>query len=643
MEVMTWGGEAVGDARSKQQGHAGSRPLLPLTLAALGVVFGDLGTSPLYALQEAFHGRHAVDVTHENVLGVVSLFVWALLLSVSAKYLFFVMRADNRGEGGIFALLALTGARGLPRARARRWLVGLGLFGAALLYGDGVITPAISVLSAVEGLEVASPLLRPVVIPVTAAILIGLFLVQRHGSGRMGNAFGPVIALWFLAMAVLGLRALVSAPEVLLALNPAYAVQFFLHHGLHGVTVLGAVVLCITGGEALYADMGHFGARPIRVAWFALVLPSLILGYLGQGALLLRSPAAAARPFYSMAPGWLLYPMVGLATLATIIASQALITAVFSLTRQAMQLGYWPRVHVVHTSSLEEGQVYVPGMNWALMLGTLALVLGFRSASGLAGAYGLAVAGTMAVTTVLFARVARRLLRWSRAACAAFLVVFLSVDLAFLGANLLKLREGGWLPLVIGAAFYTLMAVWAHGRRLLREELQTGAVSCDEFLARLDRGAPLQRVPGTAIFLTAHPGAMPVALLHYLKHAKSLHEHVVLVTLHMQDVSHVSDDERVEVQALSQGFWRVTGRYGYMEDTDVPGLIACARRKGLNVPTEDATFFVSREIIMPSDAGRWGGWGERLYGFMRRNARPAAAFFGLPPAQVMEVGTEVDL
>ena len=618
--------------------------LAPLTIAALGVVFGDLGTSPLYALQEAFTGSHGAAVTRDNVLGIVSLFLWSLVLVVTIKYVSFLMRADNRGEGGILALLALTGARADRPERARghraaKLMIVLGLFGAALLYGDGVITPAISVLSAVEGLEVASPSFHSIVIPATIVILILLFVVQRHGSARVGKFFGPVLALWFVAIAIVGVAAIRFDPTILAAVNPAYAVAYFADHGLAGIPVLGAVVLCLTGGEALYADMGHFGARPIRIAWFAIVLPALIASYLGQGALLLHDPAAAARPFYSTVPSFALYPMVALATAGTVIASQALICAVFSLTRQAVQLGYWPRVRVIHTSADEQGQVYVPGFNWTVMVATLALVLGFKSSGALAAAFGLAVAGTMAITTILFGVVAHRLFRWSVPVIVLFMCVFLTIDLGFIVANLFKVEDGGWLPLVIGVGMFSLMQVWAYGRRRLRDKLEARSFSLAEFLASFGLSPP-PRVPGTAVFLTGNPTTTPLALVHYLKHAKSLHEQVVLLSVIVEDVPHVPSMERVHVERLEQGFWKVEGRYGFMEHPDVPALMQRARGSGLEAP--GVTYFLGRESVVAS-RGRWRGWRERVFSIMHHNARPAAEFFGLPPNQVLEVGAQVEL
>ena len=608
------------------------RPLLPLAVAALGVVFGDLGTSPLYALQEAFTGPHAVAPDRENVLGVISLFLWSLVLVVSVKYIGFLMRADNRGEGGILALLALTGARAGRRFAAL--VIALGLIGAALLYGDGVITPAVSVLSAVEGLALASPALGRAVLPVTLVILVGLFAVQRHGSGRVGRLFGPILALWFATIAVLGAAAIPRDPSILAALSPAHAIGYFARHGLAGVPILGAVVLCLTGGEALYADMGHFGRRPIRLAWLALVLPALVLSYLGQGAVLLAEPAAAARPFYSAAPAAVLYPLVVLATAAAVIASQALITAVFSLTRQLVQLGYWPRTRVIHTSAEEAGQVYVPGFNWAVMIATLALVLGFRSSSALTGAYGIAVAGTMGLTTILFAIVARRRWRWRAPTLALFLAVFLTIDLAFLAANAFKIEEGGWVPLALGGGLFTLMTVWAYGRGRLRRRLEARAFPLEPFLDSFGLEPPM-RVPGTAVFLTGHPDGAPLSLLHYLKHARSLHERVILLSVVTLDVPHAAAAERLAVRELRHGFWQLVGRYGFMESPDVLDLLRLARDR---VDAPGATFFLGRESIVACR-----GWRARLYAIMHRNARPAAEFFGIPPNRVLEVGAQVEL
>jgi KUP system potassium uptake protein len=615
---------------------AHDRAVLPASLAALGVVFGDLGTSPLYALQEAFTGSHGIEPTRENVLGVISLFLWSLVLVVTIKYISFLMRADNRGEGGILALLALSGARTGERVGL---VVVLGLFGAALLYGDGVITPAVSVLSAVEGVAVASPALADLVIPATLVILVALFAVQRYGSGRVGRLFGPTLAVWFVAIAILGALAIRHDPSIIAALDPRHAIDYFVRHGIHGVPILGAVVLCLTGGEALYADMGHFGARPIRIAWFALVLPALVLSYLGQGAYLLAHPSAAARPFYAAAPTAVLYPLVVLATAATVIASQALITAVFSLTRQAVQLGYWPRTRVIHTSANEVGQVYVPSFNWAVMIATCALVLAFRSSSALAAAFGLAVAGTMTITTILYAVVARRQWRWPWPAIVVFLAVFAAIDLAFVSANVLKIRQGGWLPLAIGVGLLVLMQVWAYGRRILRLRLLARQWSLDAFLASFALEPPV-RVRGTAIFLTGTPDGAPLALLHYLKHAKSLHDHVVILSVVTEDVPHVAAADRLVVTPRPHGFAQVLGRYGFMETPDVPALLALAKAQGLEAP--NSTFFLGRESVV-AVRGRWRGWRERVFAFMHHNAHPAAEYFNIPPNQVLEVGAQVEL
>jgi KUP system potassium uptake protein len=614
--------------------HPPQRNVVPLALAALGVVFGDLGTSPLYALQEAFTGPHAAKVTLENVLGVLSLFFWALTLVVSVKYVTFLLRADNHGEGGILALLALTGAR--DGRRHAGLLIALGLFGAALLYGDGVITPAISVLSAVEGLEVASPALERFVVPLTIVILVALFAVQRFGSGKVGKMFGPVVLVWFITIGVLGAIAIRHEPGVIAALAPRHAVRYCVEYGIHGVPILGAVVLAVTGCEALYADLGHFGARPIRTAWFVAVLPALVLSYFGQGATLLANPEAAERPFYSSIPELLLIPMVVLATVTTVIASQALITAVFSLTRQSLQLGYWPRTHIIHTSMEEVGQVFVPTMNRVVMLATIALVIGFQSSSALAAAYGFAVAGTMAITTCLFVVVARRRwhVRWPL--LALFIAVFGTIDIAFLSANAFKILDGGWLPLLIGLVLLMLMQVWAYGRRTLGAKHADRAVSLDDFLADFDENAPV-RVPGNAVFLTSHPETAPLTLLHYLKHAKSLHERVIVLSIRNEDVPKVDDDKRIAVTEKKHGFWTVVGCYGFMESPDVPALIERAMQEH-ELTVEGPTYFLGRESIVAKR-----GWRQRLFSFMHHNAHPAPAYFQIPPNQVLEVGAQVEL
>jgi KUP system potassium uptake protein len=623
-------------------------------LAALGVVFGDLGTSPLYALHDTFVGSHPVAVTRENVLGILSLFVWSLIVVVSGKYLAVMMRADNRGEGGIFALLALTGATstagrsqrpGRPSARTVSLILFLGIAGAALLYGDGVITPAISVLSAIEGLAVAASGLQPYVVPLTVVVLVALFLVQPLGSGHIGRVFGPVLALWFVVIAALGVRGIVREPGVLWAFDPRQAVSYFAAHGWRGFPVLGAVVLCLTGGEALYADMGHFGRRPIRVAWFGLAFPSLVLSYLGQGGVLLNDPSAAANPFFHSAPAWALYPLVGLATLATVIASQGLITAVFSLTSQAVQLGLSPRLRIVHTSSREIGQIYLPAINWTMMFACLALVLGFRSSTRLAAAFGLAVSGTMAITTLLFIAVARRRWKWSVARVSVIAGFFLLIDLAFLGANLLKIRDGGWIPVVIGAVVFILLATWLRGRVLLRKsegELMGSAAGVEPLIASIRVGSA-SRVQGTAVYMHAESDGVPRTLLHNLKHNRVIHERVIFLTVQTADVPFVPADERVQVTALAEGFWRVIARYGFMEEPDVPAVLTLAAQQGLEFRKAETTYFLGRQTIISAEKPGMARWRERLFGVMMRNARPATSYFGLPPNRVVELGAQVEI
>ena len=628
-----------------------ARGLLPAALAALGVVFGDLGTSPLYALHDTFAGPHAIAASRENVLGVLSLFFWSLVVVVSIKYLVVLMRADNRGEGGIFALLALTGltrlSDGSPRQSRRsvKTVVLLGITGAALLYGDGVITPAISVLSAVEGLTVATSVFEPYVVSLTVIILAGLFAVQPLGSGRIGQLFGPVLAIWFVVIAAIGVWGIAHGPGVFAAINPWHGFRFFMVHGWRGYPVLGAVVLCLTGAEALYADMGHFGREPIRAAWFALVFPSLVLSYLGQGAVLLAVPGASSNPFFRAAPSWSLYPLVAIATVATVIASQALISAVFSLTRQAAQLGFCPRMRTVHTSSAEKGQIYLPALNWVLMLACLALVLGFRSSTRLAAAYGLAVSGTMSITTLLFVVVARNRWKWSAARIAGVAGLFLVIDLAFLGANVLKIPDGGWIPLVIAAIVLTLLTTWRRGRALLHRAAEAAAGSrpgIDVILGSIARGS-VARVPGTAVFMHAVAQAIPRAFLHNLKHNKVVHERVLFVTIVIEDVPIVSDEERITVTPLAPGFWQVTAHYGFVEEPSVPAMLEAAAQRGVPYKASETSYFLGRDTVIPSPKPGMAPWRERLFDVMMRNARPATAHFGLTPNRVVELGAEVEI
>jgi KUP system potassium uptake protein len=607
-------------------------------------VYGDIGTSPLYAVRECFYGTHAVALSRANVFGVLSLIFWSLVVVVTLKYHVYVIRFDNRGEGGILALMGLVGMDKARRAALKGVLMAMGVFGAALLYGDGMITPAISVLSAIEGLEVATPFFKPYVLPITIVILVLLFVFQRRGTAGVGAVFGPVMIVWFTTLAVLGIRGILWEPSVLLALNPLHAIRFFVANGVHGFLVLGAVFLVTTGGEALYADLGHFGEKPIQVDWFNLVGPALMLQYLGQGALLLRHPEAAHNPFYLLAPSWALYPLVGLAAIATVIASQAIISGVFSLTRQAIQLGYLPRMQVVHTSRAEMGQIYMPSVNWALMVATIVLVLGFRSSSNLAAAYGVAVSTTMLITTILAYVVARDLLGWSALRAGVITAAFLVGDLAFLTANYFKIIHGGWFPLLIAAIVFTIMTTWRRGREILNARLGEGSLSPEDFVASLGRRAPL-RVPGTAVFMHRARENTPSALLHSLKHYKVLHQQVILLTVATDEVSHLRDDERVQFQHLGEGIYRVVGRYGYMEEQDIPALVErIAEEHGLTCPPMDTTYFLGREtLIVATRRSGLAVWREKLFVSMIRNAESAARFFRLPPNRVVELGAQIEL
>ncbi|MCE9668854.1 potassium transporter Kup [Myxococcus stipitatus] len=615
-----------------------------LALGALGIVYGDIGTSPLYALRECFNGPHGIAPTPQNVLGVLSLIFWSLIIIVSVKYLIFVMRADNRGEGGILALMALVMQRqkGQQAHTPRPVLIVLGIFGAALLYGDGLITPAITVLSAVEGLSVATPVFEPYVVPITLVILFVLFLVQRHGTAGIGAVFGPLMCVWFFTLAVLGVKELVHNPAVLGALLPTHGVLLLVHSGWHGFLVLGGVFLVVTGCEALYADMGHFGWKPIRWAWFSTVLPGLMLNYLGQGALLLRDPTAARNPFFLLAPSWLLYPLVALAAVAGIIASQALISGAFSLTRQAMQLGYSPRMEVVHTSAEEMGQIYLPGINAALLVGVFALVLTFRSSSALAAAYGIAVSTTMVITSLMAYVVARE--RWAVSRWVAIPIagVLFTVELSFFSANAMKLADGGWFPLLLAIIVFTLMTTWKRGRDILAGKLRAASIPLKELLGSFGDHPPV-RVPGTAIFMTGNAEGTPPALLHNLKHNKVLHEQVVLLTILSEDVPHVPPTERVEVEPLEQGFVRVVARYGFMENPSIPDVLKRCREKGLQFQLMGTSFFLGRETLIPTKRPGMAVWREALFAWMSRNARSATAYFRIPPNRVVELGSQVEL
>ena len=622
------------------------RALVALGLGALGVVYGDIGTSPLYALKECFTGPHGVPATPENILGVLSLVFWAMTFVVTFKYMTFVMRADNRGEGGILALMALVGQRETTR-RGRHVLLVLGLFGAALLYGDGVITPAISVLGAVEGVAVAAPALAHLVVPLTVVILIALFFFQRWGTAAVGSVFGPVMLAWFLCIGAIGVHGIARDPRIFWAVLPQHALHFLVRHHGQGFLVLGAVVLVLTGGEALYADMGHFGRRPIRVAWLTVAMPALMLNYFGQGAVLLHDPSAARNPFYLVMPGWALYPMIGVATAAAIIASQALISGAFSLTNQAVQLGYSPRVTVRHTSSTEFGQIYIPEVNWGVGATCVALVLGFRSSSALAAAYGIAVTGTMTITTLLFHRIMRDLWGWSRWRAWPLTAAFMVVDVSFFSANLIKIEDGGWFPVAAAALVFALMSTWKRGRAVLAEQLRDAGLPLDLFIAEMTRKSPY-RIPGTAVFMTSNPTAAPPVLLHHLKHNKVLHERVILVSIMTADVPAVRERERVTTRALGAGFYQVVARYGFMETPNVPALLASLPPRAIPGPrVEDTpletTYYLGRETLLPTGPARMSAWRKKLFIVMARNAQTATAFFGIPPNRVVEMGAQIQL
>ncbi len=607
-----------------------------LSLTALGVVYGDIGTSPLYAFKACFSPDVGLPRDPATVYGVLSLIVWSLILIVTVKYMLVIMRLDNRGEGGIVALLAL-----LPQKRRHGLIVALGLFGAALLYGDGIITPAISVLSAVEGLEIAVPELSHLVVPATLAILFLLFVCQRYGTTRVGGVFGPIMLVWFATIGTLGGVEIARSPGVLLALNPWYGIELFARHGTTGFLILGAVVLAVTGAEALYADMGHFGRRPIRLAWFVMVLPALMLNYFGQGALLLRQPETIANPFYLLAPAALLYPLIALSTLATVVASQALISGAFSLTHQCVQLRYSPRVSIVHTSRSEPGQIYIPAVNTALMIGCLLLVIAFRSSTALGAAYGVAVTGTMAITTVLFGVLAHRRWRWPAWRIAAVAGGFLLIDLAFAAANVTKIRQGGWVPLVIAAGLFLLMTTWNRGTELLSRWLSEATVPFERFLEEVEQLKP-PRVPGTAVFLTTHVEGAPLVLQLHLRHNKALHEEVILLAIMTEQVPEVEESQRVSVEDLTLGLYRVWAHNGFMERADVEEILVHCRGAGMRAEEDETTYYLGRMRLLPTGRAPMLRWRKRLFGLMARNASSAADFFSLPPDRVVEQGTRVE-
>ncbi len=643
MNVSTGG---AAKANQKMPQHEGNRTMIDsrlarLSLAALGVVFGDIATSPIYAIRECFHGVYGIEVSHANVMGILSLMFWALVIIVGLKYLMFVFRADNRGEGGVIALTALVGGpNGRSEIRHGLGVIVLGLFGACLLYGDGMITPAISVLSAVEGIGIITPVFDPYEIPITTAILIGLFLIQRRGTARVGGLFGPVILVWLCFLAITGAMQVARTPQVLSAVFPWYGAQFLLFNKLHGFVVLGAVFLVVTGTEALYADMGHFGTRPIRLTWFAVVFPALVLNYFGQGALLLSNPEVSPHPFYAMVPSWALAPTVLLATLATIIASQAVISGAFSLTRQAIQLGYLPRLNIRHTSATQIGQIYVAPVNWMLMVCTVALVAGFQSSSKLAAAYGVAVTSTMLITTTLFFIVTRKRWHWPLAWAAPLAGLFLMVDLPFFAANISKILHGAWFPIVIGALFFTLMLTWAKGRQILAGELRKMTPPVHRYIVDLASHPP-NKIEGDGVFLTGSRNAVPVALAKNVKHNNVVHNRTILLHFRVEDVPRVPNLEKIQTEKLGGGFYRIVARYGFMEDPRLDNVLALAKAQDLDIDPRKASFYIGRESLVLAENSSMTRWRANLFVFMSRNSADATTFFSLPADRVIEVGVRL--
>ncbi len=621
---------------------AAHQPIAALTLAALGIVYGDIGTSPLYAAKEVFNPTHGIEFTAANVIGGVSTILWALMFVVTLKYVLLIMRADNKGEGGIMALLALAATSVRERSGWGRGLAIIGVFGAALFYGDGVITPAISVLSAVEGLEIATPVLKPYVVPITVVVLIALFAIQRTGTSTVGALFGPVMGLWFCVLGFAGVLQIIQTPAILAAFNPWHAYHFLTLHGWSSFLVLGSVCLAVTGAEALYADMGHFGKRAIRIGWFSLVFPALALNYLGQGALLIAKPEAVSNPFYLMFPDWALYPMVGLATLATVIASQAVISGAYSITKQAVQLGFLPRMQIIQTSAREIGQIYIPIINWTLLAAILAAVIGFGSSANLASAYGLAVSGTMLIDTVLTFFVIRYTWNYGLPLCIAATAFFLAVDAAFLSANLVKTIDGGWFPLMMGAAVFTVMVTWRRGREILFERMRSSSIELKPFLSSLFIDPP-PRVEGTSIFLVGDAESVPHALLHNLAHNKVIHERIVFLTVVYRDVPWVRDEDRVLIEALGNECFRIKLHFGFMNVPDVPKALKLCKPHNMEFNTLETSFFVSRETVIPTPGDGMALWRERLFATMTRNAGNIVDYFHIPSNRVIELGTQVEI
>ncbi len=613
------------------------QPLSTLTLGAIGVVFGDIGTSPLYALKEIFSGHHPLQVNEANILGLLSMVFWAIMVLVSIKYVAIIMRADNRGEGGSLALLALVTEK--ADHSGLKWIVTmLGIFAAALFFGDSMITPAISVLSAVEGLEIIAPNLKAFIIPITVGVLTGLFMIQKRGTGLVGLFFGPIMIAWFGVLGLLGLIQIFQNPSVLVGLNPVYAYHFIFNHPKLAFLALSAVVLAVTGGEALYTDMGHFGRLPIRLAWFGFVMPALVLNYFGQGALLLGDPEAIQNPFYLLAPDWALIPMVILATVATVIASQAVIAGAFSVARQAVQMGLLPRMMIVHTSGKEEGQIYVPFTNWTLYLAVVALVIGFKSSSNLAAAYGIAVTGTMLIDTVLVSFVMVLIWKWGKFLTALVIIPLLLIDIAFFSANALKIPDGGWFPRAIGLISFTILTTWLRGRKLVGEEMSKNSIPMEAFIQAID---DVHRVAGTAVFMTASKAGVPSALLHNLKHNQILHERVVLMTIQTADTPTVANQDRVSIVDLGKGFMRIIVQYGFMENPDIPKALQLCEAKGQEFEMMSTTFYLSRETIVLAPKRIYSLWRAFLFKLMSKNATSATDFFRIPANRVVELGTQL--
>lgn len=642
-------GPAISDKRTSKDipddpqnlKHFNKKKLLLLSLSALGIVYGDIGTSPLYALKECFIGHNAMATTDDNVLGILSLIFWSLIIVISLKYLLLVMRADNDGEGGILALMALVKTENTKGFKYMIVLT-LGLFGAALLYGDGIITPAISVLSAVEGLKVATPFFEPVIIPLTVIILTVFFAVQHKGTAGVGKIFGPVTFIWFISIALLGIISVFETPEVLKSVNPKFAVNFFIENGYHGFIILGSVFLVVTGGEALYADMGHFGCKPIKLAWFTLVLPCLLMNYFGQGALLLRDHTAVENPFYLLSPEWALYPLVVLATFATVIASQAVISGAFSLTFQALQLGYLPRLRINHTSEEERGQIYIPQLNWILFIATIALVLGFRSSSNLAAAYGIAVTTTMVITTILLFVAMRKLWHWKLPLAIIVTSFFLIIDLSFWGANLLKFAQGGWVPLAIGAVIYFMMITWNKGRKNLLDKIHQQTMSLENFITEI-LSIRMIAIPGTAIYMSSNSKGTPPPLILNIKHNRLLHKQIIILTVKFLKVPHIKPEESIQIEQPTEGFYRVIANFGFMDITNIQQIIELLEKNGIKIKMTNTTFFLGRETLIPRKKKGVGMLTDKLFILMSNNAQRATDFFNIPPNRVYEVGTQVEL